>query len=128
MFAQSKPYPEMIELIAQLKVRHGLKIALVSNEAHELDAHRIHKFKLTGLVNSFISSSFVHPRKLDQDLFRLALDITDASPASGPYRRDPDVRRNRGRSRNSRYRANGLRVHVRETGFVGIAGQAKTHP
>ena len=32
MFAQSKPYPEMIELVAQLKVRHGLKIAVVSNE------------------------------------------------------------------------------------------------
>ena len=29
MFAQSKPYPEMIELVAQLKVRHGLKIAVV---------------------------------------------------------------------------------------------------
>jgi len=26
MFAQSKPYPEMIRLAAQLKARHGLKI------------------------------------------------------------------------------------------------------
>jgi phosphoglycolate phosphatase-like HAD superfamily hydrolase len=49
MFAQSKPYPEMIELVAQLKVRHGLKIAVVSNEARELNAHRIRKFKLDGL-------------------------------------------------------------------------------
>ena len=32
MFAQSKPHPEMIDLIAQLKVRYGLKIAVVSNE------------------------------------------------------------------------------------------------
>jgi putative hydrolase of the HAD superfamily len=32
MFAQSKPYPEMIRLAAQLKVRHGLKIIVVSNE------------------------------------------------------------------------------------------------
>ena len=26
MFAQSKPYPEMIDMITRLKVRHGLKI------------------------------------------------------------------------------------------------------
>jgi putative hydrolase of the HAD superfamily len=75
MFAQSKPYPEMIELVAQLKVRHGLKIAVVSNEARELNSHRIRKFKLNGFVDFFISSCFVHLRKPDADIFRLALDI-----------------------------------------------------
>src|SRR5665213_3157181 len=49
MFAQSKPYPEMIELFAQLKIRYGLKIAVVSNEARELNAYRIRKFKLDKL-------------------------------------------------------------------------------
>jgi len=29
MFAQSKPYPEMIELIRELKAKFGLKIAVV---------------------------------------------------------------------------------------------------
>jgi putative hydrolase of the HAD superfamily len=75
MFAQSKPYPEMIELVAQLKIRHGLKIAVVSNEARELNAFRIRKFKLYEFVDLFISSSFVHVRKPDADIFRLALDI-----------------------------------------------------
>ena len=75
MFAQSKPYPEMIELVAQLKVRHGLKIAVVSNEARELNAYRIRKFKLDEFVDFFISSCFVHARKPDADIFRLALDI-----------------------------------------------------
>ena len=75
MFAQSKPYPEMIELVTQLKVRHGLKIAVVSNEGRELNAYRIRKFKLDGLVDFFISSCFVHLRKPDADIFRLALDI-----------------------------------------------------
>jgi putative hydrolase of the HAD superfamily len=78
MFAQSKPYPEMIELSAQLKVRYGLKIAVVSNEARELNAYRIHKFKLDGFVDAFISSCFVHIRKPDEDIFRLALDIAQA--------------------------------------------------
>jgi putative hydrolase of the HAD superfamily len=75
MFAQSKPYPEMIKLFARLKARHGLKIAVVSNEARELNAYRIRRFKLDGLVDAFISSCFVHLRKPDVDIFRLALDI-----------------------------------------------------
>ena len=75
MFAQSKPYTKMIELVAQLKVRYGLKTAAVSNEGRELNAYRIRKFKLDGVVDSFISSSFVHVRKPDTDIFRLALDI-----------------------------------------------------
>ena len=75
MFAQSKPYTEMIDLVAQLKVRNGLKIAVVSNEGRELNAYRIRKFKLDRFVDSFISSCFVHLRKPDADIFRLALDI-----------------------------------------------------
>jgi len=78
MFAQSKPYPEMIELIRKLKAKYGLKIVVVSNEARELNSHRIRKFKLDGFVDSFISSCFVHLRKPDADIFRLALDIVQA--------------------------------------------------
>ena len=75
MCAQSKPYPEMIEWIEQLKVQRRLKIAAVSNEAREVNAYRIRKFKLGGFVDFFISSCFVHLRKPDADMFRLALDI-----------------------------------------------------
>jgi len=75
MFAQSKPYPKMIELVRQLKAKHGLKIAVVSNEGRELNAHRIREFKLDGFVDCFISSCFVHLRKPDADIVRVALDI-----------------------------------------------------
>jgi putative hydrolase of the HAD superfamily len=85
MFAQSKPYPKMIELVAQLKVRHGLKVVAVSNEARELNAYRIGKFKLDGFVDSFVSSCFVHIRKPDADIFRLALDIAQALPRQVVY-------------------------------------------
>ena len=76
MFDQTKPYPEMIELITRIKVRYGLKIAVVSNEARELNSYRIHEFKLDKLVDCFISSCFVHVRKPDAAIFRLAMDIT----------------------------------------------------
>ena len=76
MFAQSQPYPEMIALFSQLKAHYGLKITVVNNEARELNAYRIRKFKLDAFVDSFISSCFVHIRKPDADIFRLALDVS----------------------------------------------------
>ncbi len=78
MFAQSKPYPKMIDLVRRLKIKYGLKIVVVSNEARELNAHRIRKFKLDEFVDSFVSSCFVHVRKPDTEIFRLALDISHA--------------------------------------------------
>jgi putative hydrolase of the HAD superfamily len=75
MFAQSKPYPRMIELILQLKQRNPLKIVIVSNESRAVNAHRISAFKLDQLAHTFISSCFVRMRKPDADIFRLALDL-----------------------------------------------------
>jgi putative hydrolase of the HAD superfamily len=74
MFAQSKPYPEMIDLVRRLKTRYGLKIVVVSNEGRELNEYRIQKFKLNDFVDVFISSCFVRLRKPDADIFRVALD------------------------------------------------------
>jgi len=85
MFAQSKPYPEMIDMITRLKVRHGLKIVVVSNEARELNAHRVETFKLGAFVDFFISSCFVHIRKPDADIFRLGLDIAQVPAARVVY-------------------------------------------
>jgi putative hydrolase of the HAD superfamily len=75
MFAQSKPIPEMIQLVQRLKRRYALKVVVVSNEGRELNAHRIRKFQLDRFVDAFISSSFVHLRKPDPEIYRLALDI-----------------------------------------------------
>ena len=75
LFAQSKPYPEMIDLFRKLKATYRLKIVVVSNEARELNAYRIRKFQLDRIVDAFVSSCFVHLRKPDADIFRLALDI-----------------------------------------------------
>jgi putative hydrolase of the HAD superfamily len=75
MFAQSKPFTEMIELVRNLKAKYRLKIIVVSNEAREVNAYRIRQFKLNGFVDAFISSCFVHLRKPDAAMFQLALDI-----------------------------------------------------
>ena len=81
MFEQSKPDPEMIRLLAQVKTQNRLKVAVLSNEGRELNAFRIEKFKLGEFVDFFVSSCFVGLLKPDPDIFRLALDLAQA-PAS----------------------------------------------
>jgi putative hydrolase of the HAD superfamily len=85
MFAQSQPHSEMIALFRGLKKRHGLKVIVVSNETRELNAHRIQTFQLAEWVDAFVSSCFVHLRKPDTDIFRLALDLAHVAPESVLY-------------------------------------------
>jgi putative hydrolase of the HAD superfamily len=88
MFAQSEAYPDMIDLIKRLKAKYRLKIALVNNEGRELNSYRIHTFGLNTFVDFFISSCFVHFRKPDADIFRIALDIAQVSPEQVVYFED----------------------------------------
>jgi putative hydrolase of the HAD superfamily len=81
MFEQSKPFPDMLKMMRYLKKQYCLKIAVVSNEGRELTVHRISSFKLDDFVDFFISSCFVHFRKPDADIFRVALDTAQV-PAS----------------------------------------------
>jgi putative hydrolase of the HAD superfamily len=78
MYSQSKPYPDMIDLIRRLKTRYGLRIAAVSNEGRELTIYRVQQFELNRFVDFFVSSCFVHYRKPDADIYRIALDISQA--------------------------------------------------
>ena len=91
MFEQSKPYPEMIELIKRLKKRYGLKIIAVSNEARELNTYRIQEFKLAGFIDFFVSSSYVHIRKPDMDIYKLELDMAQVQPGDVIYIDDTAV-------------------------------------
>ena len=85
MFSRSQPYPEMIDLVCRLKTRYGLKIAVVSNEGRELTEYRIRTFELDRYIDFFIASSFVHIRKPDEDIFRMALDISQVTPHQVVY-------------------------------------------
>ena len=80
MYAQSQPFPEMIELMKNIKQRYNLRVAVVSNEGRELNAYRVRQFQLNTFIDFFVSSSFVHFRKPDADIYRMALDIAQASP------------------------------------------------
>lgn len=85
MFDQTTSDKEMIELMQQLKEKYHLKIAVINNEARELNEFRINKFQLNQFVDFFISSCFVHLRKPDADIFRMALDIAHVFPENALY-------------------------------------------
>jgi len=88
MFRQSQPYSETMDLIRNVKKEHGLKVVAVSNEGRELTAFRVGKFKLKSIVDSFVVSCFVHCRKPDADIYRIALDIAQVAPAQVMYIED----------------------------------------
>jgi len=88
MCNQSQPMPGMIDLLLQLKKKYGLKIVVISNESRELATYRIKEFRLGVLADFFIVSSFVHFRKPDADIFRIALDIAQVLPKQVVYVED----------------------------------------
>ena len=88
MFEQSQPYSDMLDLVCKIKKKYGIKIAVVNNEGRELNNYRIHKFKMGEFVDFFISSCFVHFRKPDADIFKVALDIAQVSPEKVIYLED----------------------------------------
>lgn len=85
MYAQTVPYPDMIDLVCSIKSKYGIKIAVVNNEGRELNEYRIRRFGLDKFVDFFISSCFVHFRKPDADIFRIALDIALVKPEEVLY-------------------------------------------
>ncbi len=88
MFAQSRPFPQMIELVRRLKEEYCFRVAAVSNEGRELAVYRIQKFDLQEFIDFFIISSFVHFRKPDADIFRLALDVAQVTADHVAYLED----------------------------------------
>jgi putative hydrolase of the HAD superfamily len=91
MYAQSQPYTDMIELIRNLKTRYSLQIAAVSNEGRELTTYRVQQFRLRAFMDFFVSSCFVHYRKPDEDMYRIALDIAQVQPEKVVYIDDREM-------------------------------------
>src|SRR6185369_10398611 len=88
MMEQSRPFPEMIDLFCALKSCYRLKVVVVSNEGRELAEYRIRTFGLGRFIDFFVSSCFVHFRKPDTDIYRIALDIAQVAPAQVLYIED----------------------------------------
>jgi putative hydrolase of the HAD superfamily len=79
MYEQSLPLDGSIDFFKALKQRYHLQVIAVSNEPRELNDYRIKHYTLTALFDAVISSSFVHMRKPDEGIFKLAIDISQAN-------------------------------------------------
>ena len=88
MFEQSQAHPDMIALARSIGERYGLKVGVISNEGRELAMHRTHRFALDGFVQVFVYSSFVQFRKPDEDIYRVALDISQTPAEQAVYIED----------------------------------------
>lgn len=85
MFGQSQALPGAIEFFKIVKAQNKLRVVAVSNEGRELNAYRIQTFRLYELFDAFVSSSFVHLRKPDLDIYKMACDIAQAAPEEVLY-------------------------------------------
>lgn len=80
-----RPYEDMIAYIREIKQKFNLKVGVVSNEGREIAVDRIQRFDLPSFVDFFIVSSFVHYRKPDADIYRLAIDVVQVPPSNIVY-------------------------------------------
>jgi putative hydrolase of the HAD superfamily len=85
MFRQSTANKDAILFFKEIKERYHLQVVALSNEGRELNAYRLKEFQLTTLFDTYISSSFVHRRKPDLVMFRMAMDIAQALPAQSLF-------------------------------------------
>lgn len=91
MFSCSQPYPEMIQFIRDMKTRYSLRTVALSNEGRELMVHRIQRFHMKEFIDIFVCSGFVGLRKPDEDIYRLALDLSQAKPQEVIYIDDRSI-------------------------------------
>ena len=90
-YDSSVPWPENIEFFKQVKRANHLKVGLISNEGQGITEHRIGKFGLRELADFMVISHFVHLRKPDREIWKLALNLAQAKPAESIYIDDREM-------------------------------------
>ena len=76
IFAQSKEYPESRAVLDKLARLQKYFIGSINNEPLELNEYRIEAFRLRRDFQVFFSSCYVHARKPEEMIFRIALEVT----------------------------------------------------
>lgn len=80
MFAQSKEYTEARAILTSMSRAGQYFIGAINNEPLELNEYRIHKFNLQCEFMVFFSSCYVQARKPGEEIFRVALQVTQKLP------------------------------------------------
>lgn len=80
MFAQSKEFPAVRAILDQCAATNRYFIAAINNEPLELNQYRIEAFHLRRSFQVFFSSCYIHSRKPEEGIFRVALAVTQRRP------------------------------------------------
>ena len=80
MFAQSKPLPGSREVLDAVTNSKKYFVGAINNEPLELNEYRIEAFKLRRNFLVFFSSCYVHSRKPEPTIFKVALEVTQRTP------------------------------------------------
>jgi putative hydrolase of the HAD superfamily len=84
-YEQSVCWPENIRFFKRVTEVNRLKLGLISNEGRGLTEHRVRKFGLRDFADFMIFSHFVGYRKPDPEIWRLALNLAQATPRESVY-------------------------------------------
>jgi putative hydrolase of the HAD superfamily len=76
MFAQSKEFPESRAVLDGVARLGKYFIGAINNEPLELNEYRIAAFHLRRDFDVFFSSCYLHTRKPEEMIFRIALEVT----------------------------------------------------
>jgi putative hydrolase of the HAD superfamily len=80
MFAQSKEFPAVRAILEQCAATKRYFIGAINNEPLELNQYRIEAFHLRRSFQVFFSSCYIHSRKPEEGIFRVALAVTQRRP------------------------------------------------
>lgn len=91
IFKQSKALGENIAYFKALKAQYNLKVIAVSNEGRDINEYRIEAFQLDSLFDAYISSCYVQLHKPDQQMLKMACDISHTKKEQALYIDDQQV-------------------------------------
>ena len=69
-----------IRILQELAASEEVQLAILNNEARELNDYRIERFRLGSYFDVFLSSCYLGLRKPDAKIYRLALDVLHREP------------------------------------------------
>lgn len=80
MFAQSKEFPDSRAILSAAARSGKYFIGSINNEPFELNEYRIEAFSLRRDFQVFFSSCYLGCRKPEENIFRIALEVTQRKP------------------------------------------------
>jgi putative hydrolase of the HAD superfamily len=85
MLAQSRPFPESIDVVRGLVRTGRYRLMTINNESAELNQHRLEQFGLRDLFIAFFSSCWVGILKPAQRIYQVALAMSQADPEQSVF-------------------------------------------